>query len=183
MPRGMCDRCESPMGTHKKSTEQDPAVISEIAFAGEIRLTPKQGIQPTTARGACQQGAASTTRSIEKLSTSNSSNARRILFDSGADEHCRMLCLANAMKSPELLCDGWPSMVFKVREDDEDDEKNGDDQWTSRGTLSGAMDHEVRRLMSIGALKSKPSSGWSLPTIKVPKRNRTVRFVSNGYAK
>ena len=76
MFRGMCDQCESHMedasvilGTHKKSTEEDPVVESEIAFAGKIRTT-KQGIEPTP-RGA----SASTKRAVEKLPTSNSSNA------------------------------------------------------------------------------------------------------------
>ena len=38
---------------------------------------------------------------------------------------------------------------------------------------------EVDHLVEIGVLKHQPSSEWASPTFIIPKKNRTVRFISD----
>jgi len=38
---------------------------------------------------------------------------------------------------------------------------------------------EVERLVELGVLKRQPSSEWASPTFIIPKKNKTVRFISD----
>jgi hypothetical protein len=38
---------------------------------------------------------------------------------------------------------------------------------------------EVERLVKLGALERQPASEWASPLFIVPKKNRTIRFLSN----
>ena len=38
---------------------------------------------------------------------------------------------------------------------------------------------EVERLCEVGVLKRQPTSEWASPTLIIPKKNKTVRFISD----
>ena len=41
------------------------------------------------------------------------------------------------------------------------------------------LPREVERLVGLGVLKLKPNSEWGSPTFTTPKKNKTVRFISD----
>ena len=43
----------------------------------------------------------------------------------------------------------------------------------------GTLKKEVERLVEIGVLKRQPTSEWASPTFIIPKKNKTVRFISD----
>ncbi len=90
--------------------------------------------------------------------------------------------LLQLLKEYELLCDGtlgdWKTkpVLFQLREGVSPDHGQA---FPVTKIHKDTIIKEVERLCKLGVLERQPASEWALPSFILPKKDRTVCFLSN----